>query len=471
MIEKNRNILKNALNDLPKRKAGNSTWENISGLLDHQESSQFLSEKISKLPKHKAPSNIWSGIEKGLNHSWFSFGSFNIIKIVYLVGISTVLAISFVVFSFEEKEQIENISEASLLNSNSIVKSENSINIEDISSQIANNDIISNSAFQENSQTKLIQKKVVSNDKNKVNNLISKKNDNKIKESKFVDRSEIENNSTNIFEFSFLKKIEPKYFKFLDFEFNSVFLFEKREFEEQSFDEDYFITKELYFTTFYSLINFQNLKVDNMKIPKSVSSFGFDFILEKQRFIYKTGISYLTWTEKAKYTINYMQNELIYSYNYVDSALINYSSGEIEYFTTNVDIYDSIAHQKIDEIEYQYKLLQIPFIFGYKVLENRKIFISLNGGLGIDVKIGGQQNLPLFNLEQSNIINNENSLNYRFQVNWRLICGMSFYYRISDKFLYFLEPSYQYYMKSVYKDIDLNNVTYFEFKTGFVYKF
>ena len=73
MIEKNRNILSNALKDMPVRSPKATNWDHISNDLDQIETSAFISETKSKLPKHKAPEDAWANIASGLASPASSF--------------------------------------------------------------------------------------------------------------------------------------------------------------------------------------------------------------------------------------------------------------------------------------------------------------------------------------------------------------------------------------------------------------
>ena len=66
MIEKNRNILSDAINQMPVRKPKASGWNAVSGGLDQLNMEALLSSGASKLPRHKAPAGAWSKIAAGL---------------------------------------------------------------------------------------------------------------------------------------------------------------------------------------------------------------------------------------------------------------------------------------------------------------------------------------------------------------------------------------------------------------------
>ncbi|MCD4772452.1 MAG: hypothetical protein K8R41_03600 [Bacteroidales bacterium] len=480
MIEKNRDILKKVLNDLPKRKAANSNWNDISGSLDHLETKQFISQNASSLPKYKAPSNAWQGIEKGLKKPWFSFASNGFVKIG---AIAIALFVSLVLFLPDENNETKNNSEAALLKSNENIQLNNNPDkeIEKLKSDYTIPD--KENINKEKIIADIIVKKSIPQSDNKFIILTENKKDRKLYNQSLTDKNKRKNNPSpilrknvrrNTLQTHKLKRIKSKKGIIRNFGLSSTLSIKNKNKSGKPFLWDYYrkkSAKDFYLGGYYSLINYQNVTVEEMEIPESISSFGLEFITEKRKLFFKTAISYLSWKEKAKYTFMYNQNEYILSYNYVDSAFMNLANGNIEYYTSLKDVFDSVAHQKPDEIKYKYQLLQIPLIIGYKIIENQNFIISLNGGLGFDIRIGGQEYLPVFNEEQSNITGTINYMDYRLDLNCRFISGISAYYRLSNKFSFYLEPSYQQYLKSVYKNTRLKDVSYFEIKTGLVYKF
>ena len=482
MIEKNRDILKKVLNDLPKRKAASSNWKDISGSLDHLDAKQFFSKNVSSLPKYKAPANAWQGIEKGLKSPLFSFASSRFIKIGSIAVIATALIISFVLFLPDRNKNTENKSELSVLKSGEQTQIDN-ISAKEIEKEQSGDVIPDKDIIEENRETEIITTNKVSGNGSNSPIIKSGKEDSDFFNSILTDKSKRKKKSSpilrkkdqeNTFQNHKLKRIKSRNKIFPDFKFISNILIQKRKKQGKPFSWDYYKkqnAKDFYIGGYYSLINYQNVTVNEMEIPESVSTFGLEVIMEKRKFFFKTGVSYLSWKEKAKYTFNYNQNELVYSYNYVDSAFMDLASGDIEYYTTLKDVFDSVNHQLSDKTKYRYRLLQIPLIVGYKIIENQNFIISLNGGIGFDIRISGQEYLPMFNQEESQIIGTINYLDYRYKLNCRLISGVSVYYKISNKFSFYLEPSYQQYLKSVYKNTRLKNVSYFEIKSGVVYKF
>ncbi len=471
-MEKNRDILKNALNDLPSKKAGASGWEDISGSLDQLEAKDFLRNNLEKLPEHRAPAGAWKGIEKALPASVFSWSSSALIKWSsgILAGV-VLLSGLFILLPEEEKENTETVLQEK----------------EAVMQQKLQPEKPQALSLRKESQTKGSETSYL--DKKKKN-----KGGNPDHDPAVGNQITIHDAVTN--ELSGYSPAEqPTATSVLDQESTRKQVFGMQTIGARNiqglkmrkpslstpaylsvnpeFGDYYRDKKRIDFSlaAFYSLINFQNVEVQNMEIPESVSSFGLEFMLEKQSFYLKSGLAYLSWEEKAVYDFEYRKNELVYSYNYVDSAHVDPNSGNINYFTSPRDIYDSVDHLQPDQVRYRYRVLQVPLVLGYKVFENKKLKFNVFAGVGGDFRIGGREYRPVLDRENSSIISEVNYLDYRFSVNWRILGGLSLQYRISDKWSFYVEPSYQQYLKSVYRESGLKKASYIEIKSGIMFKF
>lgn len=470
MTEKNRDILTRAMNELPKRNAGNSNWNNISGSLDHLEVDQFLSDNLSSLPKHKAPKGAWSKISAEIKYPWYTLHKNTALKIGSLFIIISTLTVSLFLFIPNEKENEK--SDINYSKKTSEIPVQSDITSNDGSESGQNKNKEKNAVLTKNDETDLRNNEQINTisqqNLNASRQEISQQTEQKITPSAKIFQKENQNYSVEI---ASLNSINNSLL-FFDNERSPVF--KENIFIRTSFDQDYYRERDnthLALATYYSLINFQNVQVENMEIPESVSSFGIEMMIEKPKLFFKTGLSYLSWEEKARYDFEYRQNEIIYSYHYVDSALVNPSSGNIDYYTTLKNVFDSVSHEKNDEISYRYRVLQIPLMLGYKILDKRNIMITLNGGIGADLSIGGREYVPLLNESQARVTRVVNYLDYRFKVNWRIMGGVGMYYNFSDRLSFYLEPLYHHYMKSIYRNSGLKKVSYIEFKTGLVFKF
>ena len=72
MKELNKNILNDAINNLPRHKVPNECWfltEKEIRKVNAEKNRDILKAAISNLPEYKARETIWNGVEKELNRS------------------------------------------------------------------------------------------------------------------------------------------------------------------------------------------------------------------------------------------------------------------------------------------------------------------------------------------------------------------------------------------------------------------
>lgn len=255
-----------------------------------------------------------------------------------------------------------------------------------------------------------------------------------------------------------------------------MFLLEERDGENKQIIPPEYYDKTRFETQFkagayYALNQFQQIEQENMSIPLSISSLGLDFVVEKHRWILKTGFEYLGWKEYGDYRIDYRQNQMVYQYNYVDSAFINTFSGQVTYFTSDRQVFDSVSGQRSEQASYRYRILQIPLLAGYRIIERGNFNISIIAGLGIDIRISGKQFTPVFSEEDASITEVSNSLQYRAINNWRVIGGLGLAYSLDKRWEIYVEPSYQQYMKPLYAPENTKGMGLFKVKAGIHFTF
>jgi hypothetical protein len=89
------------------------------------------------------------------------------------------------------------------------------------------------------------------------------------------------------------------------------------------------------------------------------------------------GAGYNRINGNTQLNYSFRRNELIYSYDYVDSVYVDPVSHETYYFTVKVDVYDSIDHTSTQKIVDRYSYLQFPLTLSYQVAEFRKFSLHL----------------------------------------------------------------------------------------------
>ncbi len=469
MIEKNRNILSNALKDMPVRSPKTTNWDHISDNLDQLETSAFISETKSKLPRYKAPDDAWTKIASALAPtapSFFNSWPGKLITASILLGgiVGAYFLITLAVQNdIEEQSPIPEVIEnnqANQVQQHDVNAKPGALEINQTNDALQN-DITPIPVSNNSDITQNTQKFHVNNQEYQLNN-IDYSNDN-------ISNVRINSNEVLIE----LKSI-PQGQIIVSTE-NSKNTLVSTSIRDVLNNSDYYLhdisSPKFKIGVFYSYKQFQNIAQEGMDIPQHLSSFGIDLYYETHRWFFKTGLEYLNWKEKGNYIFDYDQNQMVYQYNYVDSVLVNSGNNQIIYYTSEKQVFDSVPQQKFDQITYNYQILQIPILIGYKLVEHSKFNIAIIGGIGCDLRISGKQFTPVFNEESSTITDINSSLEYRTDINWRLIGGLEIDYILTKKWGLYAEPTYQQYMRSLYVPNTSKGVGLFSIKVGIRYSF
>ena len=469
MIEKNRDILSNALKDMPTRRPKPSNWDNITDNLDKLEAGNFMSKHKESLPLHKAPENAWPGITKGLTTPFSAILRSGPAKLISILVILGGLTAAFLLLTPSSNNEIIDQEQSS----NPVEAHE--------APEIIEPDRISdlNEPEQTSNPIEPEQPVLVPEKDNSSIQLHYPKEDQPAKEPEANNSLPFINDivySTHIDSGNEIARLTPKSPTQLmapSEESEKPILY--RSTGKYSDKDNYYIqdfsSPKFSVGLYYSYNQFQKVEYEGMSVPHNLSSFGFEVEYEKRDWFIKIGLGYLNWNEEGNYIIDYDQMQMIYSYNYVDSAHVNPENGEINYYTTKVEVFDSVAEQIYDQATYNYQSLQIPILFGYKLIERSKFNVALLGGVAFDFKISGKQYVPEFNEENASITQINNSLIYRTKTNWRLIFGLNINYNISELWSLYAEPTYQQYMSPIYTPNSIKGGGMLNIKLGIKYSF
>lgn len=478
MIEKNYDILLSALKNMPTRKPKLSSWDNISDGLNLWETDKFISQNKENLPQYKAPASAWSGITSALPTSFstmLSSGSFIIISVlILLVGLTASLLLLNSSSENDNNDQIQHSTSVGLNNISEIREHEP---ISEKNQNMGISNVDESILIADPTETKLSNQVLPGENKSgEVKSPTAGSNP-----------SEVQNQNANINSlintsptpaetgYEFVRLISKSQTQILASNKNSKNLvFREAPINdidrENSYVED-FSGSLISFGIYYSYNHFQKTDYEGMSAPQYVSSFGFEIEYEKKNWFIKLGLGYLNWKEDGNYTFDYDQNQLVYSYNYVDSAFISPDNGITHYFTSEVDIFDSISQQKLDQTTYDYKSLQIPILLGYKLINRSKFDIALLGGFAFDFRVSGKQYIPEFNEQDASVTSINNSLIHRTKTNWRAIIGININYSFTERWSLYAEPTYQKYLTPLYSPNSIKGGNMFNVKFGIKYSF
>jgi len=458
MIEKNRDILSRAIKDMEQRSPDASAWHSIADRLDHLDALAFSEKAKQSLPEHKAPQGTWTGIAAKLPPATYSFWSGIAGKIIAGIAIVGAVTLAYIFFPAGEEGSIP---ETDIINK---------------SPQIVNNDtppqiqIHDDNTGPERNAIKPPVEKLEPVEKQSVSPgeepSLSAPND--------VPK-DLEVPASSVIERAGHDRLMPISHVHLFFVQDPRAIEKRENMTQPQLPSEYYDPDRMKIKfkagAFYAFGRSAFLADKGMTVPQIFSSGGIDLRISKEKWSLTSGLEYLGWTEKGNYLVDYDRYQLVYQYNYVDSALINTFSGEVTYYTSEKEVYDSIPGRYEGESSYRYRILQVPILLGYKLFERGSFSLTVMAGIGVDIRLSGRQYVPAFDSESATISDVRNSLQYRTLNNWRLIGGAEIAYQVARRWEIYVQPSYQQYMKPMYLPENTKGTGLFKVQAGFHFLF
>ncbi|NQU33386.1 MAG: hypothetical protein HQ521_09145 [Bacteroidetes bacterium] len=454
MKEINRHILINGLSDLPEHKAPFVIWENIDAMM--------FSIPIQALPVHKPPTTIWAAIETGISGSMFS-RKLIIRSVIILLLLLIAGGTNHYIGNHSNNNNIKNeipSEQSSIIPSTYIEDSDNTEftkieennysktitnpNIENKllpESSISDNSILNNELENNNEIVSSIESRLLLSQKALLPKNFSKALNNYMESLIPVNNnlSDYEGNMPNII---------PQYCDFNQVEKSIVF--------GPGIDYQYFLSSSI---------------PENTTMKYWVSG-DFRARFQRERLTIETGIGISFSEDKAKFNYDYLTNELVDTYEYVDSVHFDPITGTTEYFTTTVEVYDSIPHISNSSVVMQYTYLQIPLIIGYNILNTNTLCINIHAGIVYNSEINSKETLPTIYHENSRITSIGSNNTQRNKQLLNITGGIGFDWRTSKNFIFSLSPSFNYYTNHIYQNSNsLKQPISIGIRLGLYYKF
>jgi hypothetical protein len=160
------------------------------------------------------------------------------------------------------------------------------------------------------------------------------------------------------------------------------------------------------------------------------------------RFFIQSGVNVRFSNDKGNYTVDYNR----YLGSYEDVYLVTFDSTENgiipTYYTETVKVYDTISHYTVAETKARYTYLEIPLLFGYRYNFGK---FSLFASAGPSASFLAGKNVPAATSPEDNarIIDVNYQIPLRSTINWHLMMGAGFDYKLADKISFSLEPTFR----------------------------
>lgn len=459
MQEKNRHILIKGIKDMPEHEPPFGLWENIEITM--------LPVPVDILPVHELPASAWTAIEAGIGRSSFSRKSFyriiSIALLIFLLGGAAIIYFNgnnFITPKHPEKLD----SGPTIIMQEDIKKEETKIGEEDKSIQDTKDPLIlklpQGDGSQNYSQKKqAIKESAVKNNTDKTISQFDRDLDliilKPINGGFITYQHKTEAGGLGLTNSYHIHNDNPA---MNDDPFNDCNFFRP--------EQKFYISPGFEYQHFLNSIEPENVKL------KYWYSVDLSVLFQRNRFSVETGLGIGFSKDKIDFSYNYLTNELIHTYVYVDSIYYDPITGTTQYFTTTVDVYDSIPYSKQTSSETKYTYLQIPLELGYEILKNEKYSLCIKAGITYFTEINRKETRPDIYHENSRITSYNSYEIIRKKEFFRMSGGLEFRWGINSKLRFTAKPTFNYFFNQIYdNEYNRENPIALGIRFGLYYKF
>ncbi|MBU2650941.1 MAG: hypothetical protein KKA81_08400 [Bacteroidetes bacterium] len=430
MQEKNRNILTNAIRELPLRKAPAVVWDEIDSRLPLMD--------VSGLPVHHVPVSVWEGVESGLNR-WDSvrMALWLIIPLAFLVT-------GGVFWYFDHQDHIK----------------------QPVDTPARNNTIISaNTPDSRN---------VVRSADVPLDDIINMQQETLLREAVVQDPEE--SICLEDYSISWLPLLSPEALEldlqaFIPLQTETI-VKGGHDRQDQYRDCDFNRPEQYWYLG--PAIEYQHFFSGGLWQDTDMKTWASgEFIIgwQYERFSVEAGLGYAISSDETKSDYSWREYELVDTYEYVDSIYIDPNTGTVHYYTTTVEVFDSVDHTSGTSLTTRYQYFHVPVMLGLTVYRQDGFSLSLKAGGAFITQLGILEKNSYTLNGNSRILGTGSEPAIRRENYIRFSGGLAFSWKIGKNWRLILEPAFHYYPKPLYKGNNGKNTLSGSFKAGFLYEF
>jgi hypothetical protein len=170
-------------------------------------------------------------------------------------------------------------------------------------------------------------------------------------------------------------------------------------------------------------------------------------------FKLQTGIGLSRMQDLGSYSVNYLSYDSVGYYMKVTSFTVDPVDPAKVILNYNREIvYDSLQHFSLTEKVNTYTYLEIPLNIGYTFFERKRLSLGLKTGIIYGLLINKNEPTVEFNGPPSEFLSIERKVPPRNKIVWRYSASLDFGYMLSEKVSFHLEPVFEQYINSIYKE-------------------
>jgi len=182
---------------------------------------------------------------------------------------------------------------------------------------------------------------------------------------------------------------------------------------------------------------------------------GLSLTYNNERFIFEGGLEYSYTNDLGDYMVDMETYDSIGYYNEVGSFIPDPDNpGEVIFETNTVMVYDSVQHNLHEQTQNQYSYLQLPLLIGYQAVERGLFSAYIKAGPSFSFLLNKQEQNPDFNNPDATVNQIENYTPVRQNTSIQVLVSVRFKFQLNENMGIMAEPTYRYYVKSVYENTD-----------------
>ncbi len=181
---------------------------------------------------------------------------------------------------------------------------------------------------------------------------------------------------------------------------------------------------------------------------------GIALSYNSSKYIIQAGLEFSSTEDLGDYLVNINSYDSIGYYNGVSgfeivSGYLGLDS--IVYSTYTEEVWDTVQKHSHQQTQNRYTYFHVPVMIGYKAMERGLFSAHLKAGPNFSFLLNGyEQNLNYQASETARITGIDNYTAPRLEVNIQVMFSIALQYQFTEKFGLLVEPTYKYYLNSVY---------------------
>lgn len=193
------------------------------------------------------------------------------------------------------------------------------------------------------------------------------------------------------------------------------------------------------------------------------------------RFTFQAGIGLGYYKESGSYSVAYSSFDSVgYYYDVTSFSVHPQNSDSVLFELTEANIYDSVDHIVLTEMQNKYLYLRFPVNIGYNVFNSKRFTCYVRGGVVFSVMLWKDEPEIRMPANDVSLIQVQQDYPGRVTSSWEFTAGISFIYKINKRLGLSFEPVYTRYISNIYKaGFDYSNTKPYAIglRTGIYVKF